>query len=320
MGEYLPQEQDDAEDVLAWLAEQPWCTGRVGMIGISWGGFNGLQVAARRPPQLGCVVSLCSTDDRYADDVHYMGGALLGIDMLAWASTMLAYNSRPPDPEIVGEDRWREMWLRAAARDPAVDRGLGLAPAPRRVLEAGLGVRRLRRAAGARVHGRRLERRLHECDPALSRGLRRAAQGPDRPVVAQLSRGRHSQARRSASSRRRCAGSTTGCATARRGSWTSRSCVSGCRSGRPRRRVTPTATGAGYRALVAVRRRSRWRRSRSARAASAAPTPPTPPCAATRTTRTAPMPATGARTARPPTSRPTSARRTGARCASTPTR
>ena len=118
MGEYLAEEQDDAEDVLAWLAEQPWCNGRVGMIGISWGGFNGLQVAARRPPQLGCVISLCSTDDRYADDVHYMGGALLGIDMLAWASTMLAYNARPPDPEIVGEERWREMWLRRLHETP----------------------------------------------------------------------------------------------------------------------------------------------------------------------------------------------------------
>jgi putative CocE/NonD family hydrolase len=118
MGEYLPQEQDDAEDVLAWLAEQPWCTGRVGMIGISWGGFNGLQVAARRPPQLGCVISLCSTDDRYADDVHYMGGALLGIDMLAWASTMLAYNARPPDPEIVGENRWRELWMQRLHETP----------------------------------------------------------------------------------------------------------------------------------------------------------------------------------------------------------
>jgi putative CocE/NonD family hydrolase len=118
MGEYLAQEQDDAEDVLAWLAAQPWCTGRVGMIGISWGGFNGLQVAARRPPQLGCVISLCSTDDRYADDVHYMGGALLGIDMLAWASTMLAYNARPPDPEIVGEARWRELWLERLHETP----------------------------------------------------------------------------------------------------------------------------------------------------------------------------------------------------------
>ena len=88
------------------------------MIGISWGGFNGLQVAARRPPQLGCVISLCSTDDRYADDVHYMGGALLGIDMLAWASTMLAYNARPPDPEIVGEARWRELWLERLHETP----------------------------------------------------------------------------------------------------------------------------------------------------------------------------------------------------------
>jgi putative CocE/NonD family hydrolase len=49
--EYLPQEQADALEVLAWLAEQPWCTGDVGIIGISWGGFNGLQIAAHRPPQ-----------------------------------------------------------------------------------------------------------------------------------------------------------------------------------------------------------------------------------------------------------------------------
>ena len=115
--EYLPQEQDDAEDVLIWLEQQPWCTGRVGMIGISWGGFNGLQVAARRPPQLDCVISLCSTDDRYADDVHYLGGCVLGADMLSWASTMLAYNARPPDPGIVG-DRWRAMWLERLRETP----------------------------------------------------------------------------------------------------------------------------------------------------------------------------------------------------------
>ena len=50
--EYLKQEQDDALEVIEWIAAQPWCTGTVGMIGISWGGFNGLQVAARRPPAL----------------------------------------------------------------------------------------------------------------------------------------------------------------------------------------------------------------------------------------------------------------------------
>lgn len=107
--EYLPQELDDGVNVIAWIAAQPWCDGNVGMIGISWGGFNGLQIAALRPPELKAVVSVASTDDRYADDVHYMGGCLLG-DNLSWASVMFAYNSLPPDPAVVGEC-WRQMWL-----------------------------------------------------------------------------------------------------------------------------------------------------------------------------------------------------------------
>lgn len=106
--EYLEQELSDAEDILAWLADQPWCDGNTAMMGISWGGFNALQVAARRPQSLGAIVTASSTDDRYSDDVHYMGGCLLG-DNLSWASTMFAYNSSPPDPELVGE-RWRQMW------------------------------------------------------------------------------------------------------------------------------------------------------------------------------------------------------------------
>jgi putative CocE/NonD family hydrolase len=117
LDEYLEQEQSDALEIIAWLAAQAWCTGRVGMFGISWGGFNSLQVAARRPPALGAIITVCSTDDRYADDVHYMGGCLLGVDMLPWASTMLAFNARPPDPANVGE-RWREMWLERLAQTP----------------------------------------------------------------------------------------------------------------------------------------------------------------------------------------------------------
>jgi uncharacterized protein len=117
MDEYLPQEQDDALEVLAWIAAQAWCTGAVGIIGISWGGFNGLQIAARHPPELKAVISICSTDDRYADDIHYMGGCVLGSGMLPWASTMLAYNARPPDPRWVGE-RWREMWFERMERTP----------------------------------------------------------------------------------------------------------------------------------------------------------------------------------------------------------
>jgi uncharacterized protein len=115
--EYLPLEHEDALRVLRWLAEQPWCTGRVGMIGKSWGGFNSLHVAALRPPELGAVISVCSTDDRYADDVHYVGGCMFAWDMLSWASTMLAYNARPPDPQVVG-DGWRATWLERMEKTP----------------------------------------------------------------------------------------------------------------------------------------------------------------------------------------------------------
>ncbi|KTD31434.1 CocE/NonD family hydrolase [Legionella israelensis] len=108
--EYLEQELTDGLDILDWLGRQNWCTGEAGIIGISWGGFNGLQIAALKPPQLKAIISLCSTDDRYADDIHHMGGCLLG-DNLSWASVMFSYNSLPPDPKIVG-DRWRDMWLR----------------------------------------------------------------------------------------------------------------------------------------------------------------------------------------------------------------
>lgn len=118
--EYLEREQVDAEDVLAWIAAQPWCNGRTGMMGISWGGFAALQVAARKPASLRAIVVSSFTDDRYGDDFHYMGGCMLS-DNLAEAGTMFAHATLPPDPALVGE-RWREMWLeRMASAGPWVD-------------------------------------------------------------------------------------------------------------------------------------------------------------------------------------------------------
>ena len=108
LGEYLKQEQDDALEILDWITQQQWCSGKVGMIGISWGGFNGLQVAARQPASLKAIVSICSTDDRYSDDIHHMGGCLLN-DNAAWNSHMFSLNTTPPDPAVVG-DKWHEMW------------------------------------------------------------------------------------------------------------------------------------------------------------------------------------------------------------------
>jgi len=118
--EYSEQELADGVAVIEWLAQQPWCNGRIGMFGISWGGFNSLQLAALAPPALQAVVTVCSTDDRYDNDVHYLGGSLLAVDMHAWSATMLAFAARPPDPRYVGDD-WRPMWLeRLEAIEPFI--------------------------------------------------------------------------------------------------------------------------------------------------------------------------------------------------------
>jgi putative CocE/NonD family hydrolase len=108
LDEYLKIEQDDALEAIAWIAAQPWCDGNVGMMGKSWGGFNALQVAARRPPALKCIITVCSTDDRYADDVHYVGGCM-ATQNPEWAFVMFPPSVRPPDPALVG-DGWRDMW------------------------------------------------------------------------------------------------------------------------------------------------------------------------------------------------------------------
>ena len=115
--EYTEQEHDDACEIIAWLAAQPWCTGAVGMTGISWGGFNALQVAARQPAALKAIIALCCSDDRYADDVHYFGGYLLTEDAM-WSSFILGLGALPPDPQIVGE-HWRDMWQERLEARPA---------------------------------------------------------------------------------------------------------------------------------------------------------------------------------------------------------
>lgn len=116
LDEYLQQEQDDALEVIEWIAAQRWCNGAVGMMGISWGGFNSLQIAARRPPALKAIIAIAFTVDRYNEDVHYLGGSVIS-EALPWASTMLVFNARPPDPRFVGE-RWREMWLARMEQTP----------------------------------------------------------------------------------------------------------------------------------------------------------------------------------------------------------
>jgi uncharacterized protein len=72
--EYSEQEQLDGLQLLTWLAHQSWSNGNVGMMGISWSGFNSLQLAMRNPPELKAILAVDATAELFHDDVHYIDG------------------------------------------------------------------------------------------------------------------------------------------------------------------------------------------------------------------------------------------------------
>ena len=205
--EYTAQEQDDVEAVIAWLAAQPWCDGAVGMIGVSWGGFSALQAAARNPPALRGIVAIHSSDDRYADDVHYIGGCVLATDMLHWSACMTAYTaSRPTRGRGRGLargrgasgsrrwSRWVATWLAHQRRDDYWRQG----SACEHYGDIACPVF----AVGGWVDGYR-DSVLRLVEHVAAPGAR-----ADRAVGSHVARARRARARRSASSRRSCASST----------------------------------------------------------------------------------------------------------------
>ena len=117
LDEYLPQEQADAAEAIAWLAAQPWCNGQVGMRGVSWGGFITLQTAALAPPALKAIMPMCCSDCRYTDDAHYVGGSF-ALTGLKWATSFKAVTAAPPDPEIFGPG-WEAAWMARLEAAPA---------------------------------------------------------------------------------------------------------------------------------------------------------------------------------------------------------
>lgn len=73
--EYSEQELDDAVEIIDQLSKMPESNGRVGMWGISWGGFNAIQVAMRQPLALKAILATHATDDLFHDDIHFIDGA-----------------------------------------------------------------------------------------------------------------------------------------------------------------------------------------------------------------------------------------------------
>ena len=85
-------------------------------MGISWGGITGLQLAQRAPEALKTIIVLGATDQRDYDDAGYYLGCLVG-QTLGWAAIMFGYNTRPPDPQLAGEN-WRDLWLERLEQTP----------------------------------------------------------------------------------------------------------------------------------------------------------------------------------------------------------
>jgi len=106
--EYSEIEQRDGEQVIAWLARQPFSTGSVGMFGISWGGFNSIHMAMRNPPALKAIVAVDATDDLYEDDVHFMDG-MMHVD--SWEMSQDLANAMPAAPDYrIDEKYFRERF------------------------------------------------------------------------------------------------------------------------------------------------------------------------------------------------------------------
>jgi len=101
--EYSDQEHQDGMVVIDWLAGQPWSNGNVGMFGISWGGFNSIQMASLNPPALKAIIAVDATEDLYQDDVHYMDG-IMHVD--SWEMSQDLDNARPGAPDYVIDEAY----------------------------------------------------------------------------------------------------------------------------------------------------------------------------------------------------------------------
>ncbi len=116
--EYTAAEHDDCEDAIAWIAAQPWCNGRVGMTGVSWGGFNAVQVAMRRPAALGAIAPIHWSADRYGCDVHMVGGTLQALELVEWPGGMVVENALPPRRAHVGDEAFERLWRQRLDETP----------------------------------------------------------------------------------------------------------------------------------------------------------------------------------------------------------
>ena len=80
---FEPKHKTDGYDLVEWLAAQPWCDGKVGMMGLSYMGWTQWWTATQAPPSLKAIVPEVAPPDQF-HNIPYQNGVLVGV-MLDWA-------------------------------------------------------------------------------------------------------------------------------------------------------------------------------------------------------------------------------------------
>jgi predicted acyl esterase len=72
------QEALDFYDAIEWIAKQPWCSGSIGTLGISYHASSQWRVANLKPPSLKCIMPWEGRADQYRDQAYHGGIFALG--------------------------------------------------------------------------------------------------------------------------------------------------------------------------------------------------------------------------------------------------
>jgi predicted acyl esterase len=114
---FSEKEQQDGYDLVEWIAQQPWCSGNVGMIGSSYFGMIQLLTAAQQPPHLKAIFPVDSTTDFYRHWAYH-GGILHSSFLSTWWEGSLVVNTAD-EPPLAKAERERMIAAQKEKREIA---------------------------------------------------------------------------------------------------------------------------------------------------------------------------------------------------------
>lgn len=103
-GEFYPfirEDFTDGYDTVEWLAAQPWSTGKIGMMGGSYGGWTQWATARDRPPHLTTLVSSCAAG-KWGQELPWDRG---GVSFVMFSWLFMTYGYAMQAPDLVDWDR-----------------------------------------------------------------------------------------------------------------------------------------------------------------------------------------------------------------------